>query len=59
MVNQVKYLKSYKIIRYVYFLVKVRRCIPSNEEWILTNEILITTLDSTTDKQIFNEQILR
>ncbi len=38
---------------------KVKRCIPPDEEWRLTNEILITTVDSSTDKQIFHEQILR
>ncbi|CAF3932756.1 unnamed protein product [Adineta steineri] len=39
--------------------VKVRRCIPSDEEWRLTSEILITSSDDSTDNQVPNEDSLR
>ncbi|CAF1250556.1 unnamed protein product [Adineta ricciae] len=39
--------------------VKVRRCIQSDEEWRLTNKVIITTSDSSRDKQIFHEETLR
>jgi hypothetical protein len=48
-----------RIIRNFDCLVKVKRCIAPNEEWRLTTQILITTSDNSSDKQIFQEEILR
>jgi len=46
------------LIELISLLVKVQRCVSSNEEWRLTNTILLTTTDNSLDREIVQEQIL-
>ena len=57
--NQVDRSRMYQTNARFDHLVKVKRCISSNEECRLTTDILLTTSDDSMDKHIFQEETLR